>query len=156
MPLYIVASNLTDGVPSIFSNKIPILDALKASCCIPGAFRPYELYGKAYIDGDILLPSITNILKSVEEDTLILILPKRRRHSLTPRRIESMSPVDYISEIYTLKVRVSQMVSKTPQTLFLKYPELQSTSDLSQFNVPDILLSAGLQFDRFLRSEHLD
>jgi predicted acylesterase/phospholipase RssA len=156
MPLYIIASNLTDGVPSVFSDKIPILDALKASCCIPGAFRPYELYGKAYIDGDILLPSITNILKSVEEDTLIFILPKRRRHNLTPRRIESMSPVDYISEIYTLKVRVSQMVSKTPQTLFLKYPELHSTSDLSKFNVADILLSAGLQFDRFLRSEHLD
>lgn len=156
MPLYIVASNLTDGVPSVFSNKIPILGALKASCCIPGAFRPYEMYGKAYIDGDILLPSITNILKTVDDDTLIFILPGRRRHILTPRRIESMSPVDYIREIHTLKVRVDQTVARTPQTLFLRYPELDSTSELSQFNVPDILLSAGLQFDRFFRSEHLD
>lgn len=156
MPLYIVASNLTDGVPSVFSNKVPILDALKASCCIPGAFRPYELYGKAYIDGDILLPSIANLMKPVEDDTLIFILPKRRRHILTPRRIESMSPVDYISEIHTLKMRVGQMVSNTPQTVFLRYPELDSNSDLSQFNIPDILLSAGLEVDRFLRSEHLD
>ena len=156
MPLYIVASNLTDGVPSVFSNKVPILDALKASCCIPGAFRPYELYGKAYIDGDIMLPSIANLMKPVEDDTLIFILPKRRRHILTPRRIESMSPVDYISEIHTLKMRVGQMVSNTPQTVFLRYPELDSNSDLSQFNIPDILLSAGLEVDRFLRSEHLD
>jgi len=156
MPLYIVASNLTDGVPSVFSNKVPVLDALKASCCIPGAFRPYELYGKAYIDGDILLPSIANLIKPVEEDTLIFILPKRRRHTLTPRRIESMSPVDYISEIHTLKMRVGQMVSNTPQTVFLRYPDLDSSSDLSQFNVPDILLSAGLQVNRFLGSEHLD
>jgi predicted acylesterase/phospholipase RssA len=156
MPLYIVASNLTDGVPSVFSNNVPILDALKASCCIPGAFRPYELYGKAYIDGDILLPSIANLMKPVEDDTLIFILPKRRRHILTPRRIESMSPVDYISEIYTLKMRVGQMVSNTPQTVFLRYPGLDSSSDLSQFNIPDILLSAGLEVDRFLRTEHLD
>lgn len=156
MPLYIVASNLTDGVPCVFSDKIPVIDALKASCCIPGAFRPYELYGKAYIDGDVLLPSITNVLKTVEDDTLIFILPKRRRHILTPRRIESMSPVDYISEIHTLKMRVGQMVSNTPQTVFLRYPGLDSSSELSQFNVPDILLTAGLQLDRFLRSEHLD
>ena len=156
MPLYIVASNLTDGVPSVFSDKIPLLDALKASCCIPGAFRPYELYGKAYVDGDIFLPSITNVLKSVEDDTLIFILPKRRRHTLTPRRIESMSPVDYISEIYTLQVRVNQPAAKTPQTLFLTYPGLESSSELSQFNVEDILLSAGLQVNRFLGSKHLD
>jgi len=156
MPLYIVASNLTDGIPSLFSDKVPVLDALKASCCIPGAFRPYKLYGKAYVDGDLLLPSIANIIDNIDDDTLIFVLPKRRRHILTPRRIETMSPVDYISEIHTLKMRVGQMVARTPQTLMLRYPGLESSSDLSDMNTSDILLSAGRQLRMFLGAKHLD
>jgi predicted acylesterase/phospholipase RssA len=150
MPLYIIASNLTDGVPSVFSDKVPVLEALKASCCIPGAFRPYELYGKAYIDGDVFLPSITSIVPDIDEDTLIFILPKRRRHILTPRRIESMSPVDYISEIHTIKMRVGQMSAKNDQTVMLRYPKLDSSSDLAQMDIQDILRSAGSQLRVFL------
>lgn len=153
MPLFIVASNITDGIPSIFSNKIMLLDALKASCCMPGVFRPYELYGKAYIDGDTLLPSITNILKTVDPDTLILVLPKPRRCILTPRRIESISPFDYISEIHTMKMRVGQMVSNNEQTMMLRYPKLESSSDLSQMDVEDILATAGRQLRGFLSSK---
>lgn len=150
MPLYIVTSNITDGVPSLFSDKVPVLDALKASCCFPGAFRPYELYGKAYIDGDILLPSISCIVPNIQEDTLILVLPKRRQCILTPRRIETMSPVDYISEIHTLKMRTGQMFHKNSQTVSLSYPKLESSSDVSQMDIPDILLSAGSQLRVFL------
>ena len=153
MPLYILASNLTDGVPSVFSNKVPILDALKASCCIPGAFRPYELYGKAYIDGDILLPSISCIVPNIQEDTLILVLPKRRQCILTPRRIETMSPVDYISEIHTLKMRAGQMFHNNSQTVSLTYPKLESSSDLSQMDISDILLSARSQLRVFLGTQ---
>jgi len=150
MPLYIVACNLTDGVPALFSNKVPILDALKASCCLPGAFKPYELYGKAYIDGDIILPSIACIVPKIEDDTLILVLPKRRQCILTPRRIETMSPVDYISEIHTLRMRVSQLFNANPQTIMLRYPNLESSSDLSTMDIPEILLSAGRQLRVFL------
>jgi NTE family protein len=46
MPLYIVTSNITKGIPSILSKNIPVLDALKCSCCLPGLFRPQELYGQ--------------------------------------------------------------------------------------------------------------
>lgn len=156
MPLYVVASNLTDGTPTVFSKKIRVLDALKASCCVPGAFRPYELYGKAYIDGDILLPSITSILPSVDPETLILVLPKRRQCKLTPRQIETMSPIDYIREIHTLKVRVGHIVCKNDQTLMLRYPKLESSSDLAEFDVEDVLRSAGGQLNRFLFSERAD
>jgi len=156
MPLYIVASNLTDGVPSIFSDNVRLLDALKASCCIPGVFRPYDFYGKAYIDGDFLLPSITNIVPEIDEDTLILILPKRRHCVLTPRRIENISPVDYLRELHTMRMRVGQMTANTSQTLQLSYPKLESTSDLSEFDVEDVLLSAGSKLRVFLSTERLD
>jgi NTE family protein len=58
MPLYILASNLTKGKPTIFSKNVPILDALKCSCCIPGVFRPQILYNQVYVDGDLFVPSV--------------------------------------------------------------------------------------------------
>jgi predicted patatin/cPLA2 family phospholipase len=153
MPLYIVSSNLTDGIPTLFSDKVPLLDALKASCCIPGVFRPYELYGKAYIDGDILLPSITNIVPTINSETLILILHKRRRYKLTPRQIETMSPVDYIREVHTLRVRVGHALSNNDQTIMLRYPKLDSNSELTDFDLEDVLSSAGGQLLGFLGSK---
>ena len=45
MPLNIVASNITKGVPTIFPGETLVLDALKASCCVPGIFHPQEMDG---------------------------------------------------------------------------------------------------------------
>lgn len=38
MPLYIVSSNITKGIPVIFSGDVSVLSALRCSCCIPGAW----------------------------------------------------------------------------------------------------------------------
>jgi predicted acylesterase/phospholipase RssA len=152
MPLYIVASNLTTGVPSLFSGNVPLLDALKASCCFPGAFRPYELYGNLYIDGDILTPCISSVLPRIDSETLILGLKKLRKYKLTPRQVESMSPFDYIREIHTLGLRMAQKFHMNDQTLLLQYPNLESSSDISGMDLDDMLSSAGRQLAGFLNS----
>ena len=46
MPLYIVASNITKRTPAILSGNVPVVDALKCSCCIPALFKPQQLYGR--------------------------------------------------------------------------------------------------------------
>ena len=58
-PLYIIASNITRGVPTVFTKDVPILDALKCSCCIPGIFKPQVLYNQLYIDGGAFVPCIS-------------------------------------------------------------------------------------------------
>jgi NTE family protein len=51
--LFIGASNLTLRKPVFFTGKVPILAAIKASCCIPCFFQPQVIYDNVYIDGGV-------------------------------------------------------------------------------------------------------
>jgi predicted acylesterase/phospholipase RssA len=150
MPFYIVASNITKGVPTVFSGDVSVIDAIKASCCMPGIFRPQTIFDQLYIDGDVFVPNIGSL---VPQNALVIILPKQRRHTFTPSLIESMSPMDYIAEIYSMSKRVIQDSYTNVHCLRIRYPELHSDSDLTGMNVEDILDSAGKQLNGFLASK---
>ncbi len=51
--LYIGASNMTLRRPVFFTGNVPILAAIKASCCIPCFFQPQIIYNNVYLDGGI-------------------------------------------------------------------------------------------------------
>jgi hypothetical protein len=53
--LYIGASNLTKRKPVFFTGKVPILTAMKASCCIPCFFQPQVVYDNVYVDGGVYM-----------------------------------------------------------------------------------------------------
>jgi NTE family protein len=63
MPLYIIASNITKGIPTIFTGDVLVIDALCCSCCMPGIFRPQEMYDQLYVDGDLFVPNIGSLHK---------------------------------------------------------------------------------------------
>jgi len=147
MPLYIVSSNITKGIPTIFSKDISLIDALKCSCCIPGIFRPIDLYGNLYVDGDLFTPCISMLMP---KQTFGISLLKQRKHSITPSLLGSMSPIAYLDEIHIMSSRLFQNASLTENTLSLSYPNLQSTSDLKDFNTEDILQKAGLLLNDFI------
>jgi predicted acylesterase/phospholipase RssA len=153
MPLYIVASNITKGVPTLFSKDISVIDALKCSCCIPGLFRPMELYGQLYVDGNLFAPCIASIMP--KEEALVFSLKKHRKHHLTPAMIETMSPIDYINELYIMSSSLFHSISLTDNTLCMSYPNLQSDSDLEDFNIDDILKHAGFLFNEFISKRSL-
>ena len=152
MPLYIVSSNISKGIPTIFSKNINIIDALKCSCCIPGIFRPIELYGQLYVDGNIFSPCITSIMP---KDALILTLLKQRKSIITPSLIESMSPITYLNELYTMSSQIAHNSLITSNTVCLSYPNLYSDSDLSTFNVNDILEKSGQLLNQFIANRAL-
>lgn len=52
-PLYILASNLTNGQPKLFSSG-RIVPAMLASSAVPGVFPPVVLDGQVYVDGGLL------------------------------------------------------------------------------------------------------
>jgi predicted acylesterase/phospholipase RssA len=152
MPLYIVSSNISKGVPTIFSKNIPIIDALKCSCCIPGIFRPVELYGQLYVDGNIFSPCITSVMP---KDALILTLLKQRKSIITPFLIESMSPITYLKELYTMSSQITHNSLITKNTVCLSYPNLYSDSDLSDFNIDDILEKSARLLNHFITDRAL-
>ena len=145
MPLYIIASNIRKGIPTLFSKQVCILDALKCSCCIPGLFCPIELYGQLYVDGNIFVPCVASVMPP----GLVLSLHTPHRF-LTPSNVASLSPLSYMDVLYTQVSRLFHQASATSQTLILSYPGLQADSDLSEFDIPAILDHAGRCLKDFL------
>jgi len=149
MPLYIVASNITRGVPSLLTNKVPIVDALKCSCCLPGLFHPQELYGQIYIDGGIFTPCI-----SVHApDALCLTLKKPNKIKIKLSNIQYISPLTYMRSIYDMSMNFIHDSYKTENTLCLMYPNLQTESNLDDFDINDILKHSKNSMRNFLNSK---
>jgi NTE family protein len=146
MPLYIIASNISKGIPTVFTKDVPILSALKCSCCIPGVFKPQELYGQIYIDGDIFTPCIG----VSHPDALNISLKTHVIEKITPENIGLMSPLIYMRQIVNMSVINFIETQKTDLTLELMYPELMSDSELSEFNSEDILKVSGESTRGFL------
>jgi predicted acylesterase/phospholipase RssA len=153
MPLFIIASNITTGKPTVFSGSIPVLDALKCSCSVPVFFRPQHLYGNVYIDGDIFSPCIASL---VPEGTICISLNKHGKCTITPSKLDTISPFEYISSVYALSFRVFQKSQRSSTTFELYYPNLYSDTDLSSVNVDEILVHAADKFRRFLRTQVLN
>jgi predicted patatin/cPLA2 family phospholipase len=136
MPLYIVASNITKGIPTVFSKDVSLVEALKCSCCLPGIFKPQELYGQLYVDGGLFVPD----LGALNKDGLHLFLTKKRTKLMTPQTIDSVNPLDYIRNLYSMSVNQLHKMNKTENTIELEYPNLNSDSKLDDFEIDKILV----------------
>jgi predicted acylesterase/phospholipase RssA len=150
MPLYVVSSNLTKGIPTIFSDDVYVLEALRCSCCVPFLFHPQKIGNNLYIDGDILTPNLTAICS---EDTFIVNLDKHRKNSVTPSQLECMSPLEYARDLYLIVATYNQKNQSCSNTLSISYPTLYSDTDLSEIDINDVLRHAGHQFRRFFGTQ---
>lgn len=149
-PLYIVSSNITKGVPTIFSKDVPILKALKCSCCIPGIFKPQDLYGQLYIDGGVFIPSLTKLAP----DSLYLHLTKKKPEMEIKREtLTTITPFEYMTAIQVSSVNQFISLLKTENTLELEYPNLHSLSNLEEFDIDDILKTSSNSMRSFLTSK---
>jgi NTE family protein len=150
-PLYIISSNITRGIPTVFTKDVPILDALKCSCCIPGIFKPQVLYNQLYVDGGVFVPCISWI----QPDALTLSLTKQKTNHMTPQNITQISPIEFMKDIYSMAINHFMEQHKTESIVTLSYPKLHSESDLSDFDIDDILLKSEGTLRRFLISKSL-
>jgi predicted acylesterase/phospholipase RssA len=152
MPLYIVSSNITKGVPTIFSGDVSVLQALRCSCAVPFLFHPQQIGDNLYVDGDVLTPNLTSLCP---RDTVVINLDKRRRHKIGPSQIESLAASDYARELYNIVAMYNQKKHCSTNTFSLSYPNLNSDSDISQQNIDEILLHSAEKFRRFLSTQVL-
>jgi hypothetical protein len=151
MPLYIIASNITKGIPTIFTGEVSIIDALCCSCCMPGIFKPQEMYDQLYIDGDMFVPNIG----SLHKDALILSLKTHLPLKITPKTIGDISITDFIRHVYNMGVINNIEFNKTELTVELVYPKLFADSDIDDFDVEDILKTAEVSMRGFLITKSL-
>jgi predicted acylesterase/phospholipase RssA len=149
MPLFIVSSNITKGVPSVFSGNVPLLSALKCSCCIPGVFRPQELYGSLYVDGDLFSPCIASIV-TPNSTSLVLSLVKQRGEPITSKNVDKLSPVDYVYQMYLMMMIRFYKAQQDKNMVSLYYPGLRSNSNIKDLDLDKILETAAEELERFL------
>ncbi|QQL44154.1 patatin-like phospholipase family protein [Sulfuriroseicoccus oceanibius] len=71
LPLYVVAANLETLERVVFSQG-PVLQAVRASCSIPGVMCPYEYGGVRYVDGAVVDPLPVSILRHTEGCDIVL------------------------------------------------------------------------------------
>lgn len=152
MPLYIVSSNITKGIPAVFSDDVSVLEALRCSCCIPFLFHPQHIGNNLYVDGDILTPNLTSLCS---KDTIVVNLDKHRKNSITPSQLESMSPLDYARDLYLIVATYNQKNQSSTNTLSISYPNLYSDTDLSEIDINDVLVHASDEFRRFFGTQIL-
>lgn len=149
MPLYIVSSNISKRIPSVLSGNVSVIDALKCSCCIPALFKPQQLYGQFYVDGDIFSPCISNVV-DIDESTLIVSLLKQPGTPVTTKNVESTSPLDYAGSLYLMVMVQLYNAQSKPGILHLKYPGLYSMSTLDDLDLDAILKHGETELRAFL------
>ncbi len=70
--LIITATNLITGETRFISEGL-VIEAVKASSCVPGIFNPVKINNKQYIDGGYSTPTPVRILKERKADKIISI-----------------------------------------------------------------------------------
>ena len=77
IPFYCNSVRLEDGGSVFFGtpgfDHIPLLDALYASCCLPGVFEPWEHEGFHYMDGGITDAVPLRFAKGLQPDIIIAV-----------------------------------------------------------------------------------
>ena len=72
MPLYVVATALPGGQEVVFGRG-NTGNAVRASCSIPGVFRPVRIEGKTYVDGGVVSPVAVDAARRFGADIVIAV-----------------------------------------------------------------------------------
>jgi NTE family protein len=91
-PLWIPAVRTRDGRRVVFGRdlRVPLGDALAASCAIPGIFRPVAIGKSTYVDGAVHSPTNADLLDRSGLDVVIVLSPmsgSRSAHGHGPNQL---------------------------------------------------------------------
>ena len=106
--LFIVASNLTTGKGTLLTGSVPVLDAIKCSCCLPFVFQPQVLYNQVYLDGGV---SLHYLHKIVPQDCLVFHISQSHK-PVFANTLPEMSIMSFIGHIYNIS-RTDRITSNT-------------------------------------------
>jgi predicted acylesterase/phospholipase RssA len=94
--LYMVASNITTQKMTLLTGNIPLLAAMKASCCLPFIYHPQVIHNQLYLDGGVYAENMT---LAVPKGTLVFDIAHIRQPVFTST-LESMSIFDMVRTLW--------------------------------------------------------
>jgi NTE family protein len=127
MPLRIIASDVRKKEPKVF-DKGPLVDAVMASCAMPGVFTPFKLKGQMLFDGGVINPLPTEVLLNMGVKKIIAV-------NVTPSR------EDFARQISKIKGQVSGADALGEKKL--KWFDLSGRlKNIFKINIVDIIFSS--------------
>ena len=74
--VFVTAVDIDDGKRAVFGpgydETTPISQAVAASCCVPGIFRPYRIGERYYLDGEVVRTLSADLAVSAGADVVII------------------------------------------------------------------------------------
>ncbi|MBM4357140.1 MAG: patatin-like phospholipase family protein [Deltaproteobacteria bacterium] len=151
-PVFVTAVDIDSGERVVFgpgSNElVPVSQAVAASCCVPGLFRPIEIGGRYYVDGEVARTLSADI--AVEAGANVVIIsniyrPQRDRGSKRSLAQKGIHRVlrQSLSTLLTEKERrgVEVLEHRYPHVTFIDIaPDLGPYGYLNRFSARPLIL----------------
>lgn len=150
--VFITAVDVDSGERVVFSpnhlSDVPISQAVAASCCAPGLFRPYRIGERHFIDGEISRTLSADLAIRAGADVIIVsnvYRPEDARHA--PRSIARRGAASVLRQSLSILLtekerRGVELLSKTnPRVVFLDVaPDIGSFGYLNRYAARPLIL----------------
>jgi NTE family protein len=150
--IFVTAVDLDSGQRAVFGpgyeESVPVSQAVAASCCVPGIFRPYRIGDRYFLDGEVVRTNSADIAVMAGADVVIIsnsYRPEERSgdHRAIARRGAPSVLRQALNILVTEKERRDvELLSKLyPSVTFLDVaPDIGSFSDLNRFSARPLIL----------------
>jgi NTE family protein len=104
-----------------YEEAVPVSQAVAASCCVPGLFRPYRIGGRYYLDGEVVRTLSADLAVAAGANVVIISNVYRPEdRSLARRSIARRGAVGVLSQ--SLNILLSEKERRGVELLAKIYP----------------------------------
>lgn len=151
-PVFVTAVDIDSAERVVFGpgyhDDVPISEAVAASCAVPGVFRPFDIGGRYYVDGEVARTLSADIAVEAGANVVIISNIYRPERHLEPRRSIARQGVHRVlgqslSTLLTEKERrgVELLSKRHPHVTFIDIaPDLGKYSYLNRWAARPLVL----------------
>ena len=140
IPFTIVATDLNTGEEAVL-NKGNILEAVKASSCVPGLFPSVKIGDDFYVDGGVVNPTPVDVVQDMGADIVIAVdlVAKKYVNLKQPSFFDTLMRTYNIIRAQAVKFKMKQV----GESMILIKPEIGGIVDSFKFDNMDRFIKAG-------------
>jgi predicted acylesterase/phospholipase RssA len=148
VPLYISASNLSKGTPTLFTGNVPVLKAIMASCCLPFIFEPQIINNNIYIDGGFITNILLNLVPPEDRSMALSFSIIHTKEKIT--NLKNVSPLEYLYKLYKISCLYEHYKNSYKNNIDLWYDKGSGVSDFTEDEKNEMILIGSKLCRRFI------
>ena len=126
-PVFVTAVDIDTGERAVFGNgydsDTPISEAVAASCCVPGLFRPIRINGRYYVDGEVARTLSADIAVESGANVVSISNIYRPDNILLPKRSIARKGVTQVLR-QSMSVLLTEKERRGVELLTQRYPHV--------------------------------